>query len=60
MWNIGDHGYGEDGSIIELIDHKVVNKSIHHYNLICNNISNYFANGILAGDTSASCIEYHI
>lgn len=52
-WNIGEHGYKENGEIIELIRHKVVNEEVQHCTIFTEKWNNYFANGVLTGNRNS-------
>lgn len=60
MWKSGDRAYRIDNCNVALISHEVINKEVKHYNIICEGPTNYFANGLLAGDTRGSTIRYNI
>ena len=54
---IGDHFLKEDGSIVELVEHKRVNRTVRHF-AITPKLHNYFANGMLNGDRNAIDVDY--
>ena len=56
-WKIGDHFLKEDGSIVELVEHKRVNRTVRHF-AITPKLHNYFANGMLNGDRNAIDVDY--
>lgn len=56
-WKIGDHFVKEDGSIVELVEHKRVNRTVRHF-AITPKLHNYFANGMLNGDRNAIDVDY--
>ncbi len=56
-WKIGDHFVKEDGSIVELLEHKRVNRTVRHF-AITPKLHNYFANGMLNGDRYAIDVDY--
>ena len=56
-WKIGDHFLKEDGSIVELVEHKRINRTVRHF-AITPKLHNYFANGMLNGDRNAIDVDY--
>ena len=54
---IGDHFLKEDGSIVELVEHKRVNRTVRHF-AITPKLYNYFANGLLNGTKKAIDVDY--
>lgn len=54
---VGDHFIGEDGSIVELIEHKRINRKVRHFTIFPR-LYNYFANGLLSGSKKAIDIDY--
>ena len=56
-WKIGDHFLKEDGSIVELVEHKTINRTVRHF-AITPKLHNYFANGMLNGDRNAIDVDY--
>ena len=56
-WKIGDHFLKEDGSIVELVEHKKINRTVRHF-AITPKLHNYFANGMLNGDRNAIDVDY--
>ena len=49
-WSIGNEAYTKNGTYTTLVSHEVVKEPCNHYNIRCGNKTNYFANGLLAGD----------
>ena len=49
-WNMGEHGYTENGEIIELIGHETIKKEIQSCTIFTEKWNNYFANGVLTGN----------
>lgn len=56
-WKIGDHFLKEDGSTVELVEHKRINRTVRHF-AITPKLHNYFANGMLNGDRNAIDVDY--
>ena len=54
---IGDHFLKEDGSIVELVEHKRINRTVRHF-AITPKLYNYFANGLLNGTKKAIDVDY--
>ena len=50
-WNIGYHGLNIDNEKIELIKHEHIEEEINHCTLFTEKYNNYFANGLLSGNS---------
>lgn len=51
-WEIGEHALTYDGQEVALVSHETINEDIEHHDFICD-YSNYFINGLLAGQKTA-------
>ena len=51
-WEIGEHALTYDGQEVALVSHETINGEIEYHDFICD-YSNYFINGLLAGQKTA-------
>lgn len=49
-WNIGEHTYKQDGSIVSLVSRELIDDSMVHGMITMDGYTCYFANGLMTGD----------